>query len=413
MTPSVRTRQLNSWLAVHLPTLGYPALHGFLCARLTSPEAPNWHLPLAGLWQGELDERTNAALQSLIAELTEQADTGTLSLPSQCRLPAETPELAFAADQPLSQWSQGFACGFANWPPARNLNDPLTMQRFSLAAELCLFRDSEMARMLHQALPEPQPFAEFLRRSRHGMKSALNTLLVLEEVMDSADMQSASDEPASIQIDEAHLTLWQQWFEKARLSRQPAAQLPWFERIIADAEPLFDESLWQQHQGYAWGEPALRPLLAARAARADCLRQLGQYAAARGEYEALLSLCLDDPMGCRYPLSSLYALTAAWDELAALLTRFAEASSWLLFNRVLLAFVRDGEQAATALLPAALAANPHVRSALLGQRRLPKQEPEGYLPASRQEADSYALATRQAWLQQSALMWLRSNEHSR
>ena len=50
MNPSTRTRHLNQWIQTHSQqAMTYPALHGFLCARLVGPDAPDWQAPLAGL----------------------------------------------------------------------------------------------------------------------------------------------------------------------------------------------------------------------------------------------------------------------------------------------------------------------------------------------------------------------------
>ena len=57
--------------------MSYPALHGFLCARLAGPVAPDWQDPLAGLLPHDaaLDEKSAEALHHLIAELEDQLTT--------------------------------------------------------------------------------------------------------------------------------------------------------------------------------------------------------------------------------------------------------------------------------------------------------------------------------------------------
>lgn len=340
-------------------------------------------------------------MQQLIAELEAQADAGQLALPSLCRLASDAPEQVFMQAHPLGQWSYGFSQGFASWPRPKDLNDPLTRLRFGLAAELCLFRDERMARMLHQAAGSERSFLDFCKRQRQQMKPALNRLLTLDN-----DQIAPEDRPAQ---DNEQSRQWQQWFERAAECRDPLARLGWFERIIADAEPLFDEPFWQAHAGHGWGARQARPLLAARAGRADCLLRLGRFAEARESYLALLSLCAADEPGCRHPLSSLYARQGEWEALAALLVRFDEASCWLGYNRALMVFARDGEAAAAPHLTAAIAINPHVPACLLGQRKLPKQEPQHWRAGSRDEAALYALQSREAWLGHNALIWLRKN----
>lgn len=402
MNPSTRTRHLNQWIQTHSgQDMTYPALHGFLCARLVGPDAPDWQAPLAGLLEqdAELDEKSAEALHHLIAELEAQADVAQLALPSQCRLPTDSPEQVFAQSHPLGQWCYGFSQGFACWPKPKDLNDPTTQYRFSLAAELSLFRDKPMAQMLHLAAGSELPFMEFCKRQRQNMKTALNQLLQLDEYQAVPDAQAALDSKQAEQ--------WQQWFELADACRDPQARLRWFDKVIDDAEPLFDDTFWQQMAGHSWSAYEARPLLAARAGRADCLLRLGQLEQARQEYLALLDLCIADELGCRYTLSSLYALQGDWSALRALLVRFDEASSWLLYNRALMAFVCDGPEAAQPQLDAAIKANAHVPACLLGQRKLPKQEPQSWQAGSRDEAARYTLQSREAWLKHNALIWLR------
>ncbi len=78
MNPATRTRLLNQWTLHHSgQDMSYPALHGFLCARLAGPYAPDWQAPLRGLMNqdAELDEPCHAALQHLVAELEAQAQS--------------------------------------------------------------------------------------------------------------------------------------------------------------------------------------------------------------------------------------------------------------------------------------------------------------------------------------------------
>ena len=125
------------------------------------------------------------------------------------------------------------------------------------------------------------------------MKTALNLLL-------GQDHYEAEPEE-SPSLDNEQTRQWQQWFELAAESRDPLPRLGWFERIIADANLLFDEAFWQAHAGHGWQVPEARPLIAARAGRADCLLRLGQLGQARDEYLALLALCRADEPACRHP----------------------------------------------------------------------------------------------------------------
>jgi hypothetical protein len=102
--------------------------------------------------------------------------------------------------------------------------------------------------------------------------------------------------------------------------------------VIADANLLFDEAFWQQTPAMAGSAHEARPLIAARAGRADCLLRLGQLEQARDEYLALLALCRADEPACRHP-SPPSMPAREWDALQQLLVRFDEASCWLLYNK--------------------------------------------------------------------------------
>ncbi|MCV5520025.1 hypothetical protein OFN12_30725, partial [Escherichia coli] len=86
---------------------------------------------------------------------------------------------------------------------------------------------------------------------------ALNQLLNLDQY------QAAPSADVALNGEQAQQ--WQTWFELADSCRDHQARLGWFEKIIADATPLFDEAFWQQIAGHGWSAPELRPLLAARA----------------------------------------------------------------------------------------------------------------------------------------------------
>ncbi len=137
--------------------------------------------------------------------------------------------------------------GFATWPKPKDLNDPTTQYRFSLAAELSLFRDKQMAQMLYSAAASKLPFVEFCKRQRQNMKTALNQLLNLDQY------QAAPSADVALNGEQAQQ--WQTWFELADSCRDHQARLGWFEKIIADATPLFDEAFWQQIAGHGWSAP--------------------------------------------------------------------------------------------------------------------------------------------------------------
>ena len=134
--------------------------------------------------------------------------------------------------------------------------------------------------------------------------------------------------------------------------RDPLARLGWFERIIADANLLFDEAFWQAHAAMAGrsrgtpsdrGQGRSRPVPAATWAA---------WAGTRDEYLALLALCRADEPACRHP-SPPSMPGRGWDALQQLLVRFDEASCWLLYNKALMSFVCEGA-----------AARPHLAAAM-------------------------------------------------
>ena len=78
------------------------------------------------------------------------------------------------------------------------------------------------------------------------------------------------------------------------------------------------------------------------------------------------------------------------------------------FSRALLAFRREGDGTKSRkLLATALLANPHVRSYLLGRKRLPRLVPDYYSPGQESEAICYVMNGAKSWASvPGALQWL-------
>ena len=104
MNPATRTRHLNQWLQSHSQQdMSYPALHGFLCARLTGPTAHDWQGPLAWL----LPHLPNVLLipgTSMLAHLEENMGAADVVL-------VVWPAAAAPSAEVGSEWRQALAAG--------------------------------------------------------------------------------------------------------------------------------------------------------------------------------------------------------------------------------------------------------------------------------------------------------------
>jgi tetratricopeptide (TPR) repeat protein len=197
-------------------------------------------------------------------------------------------------------------------------------------------------------------------------------------------------------------------------SRKEALEL--YQKGVEAGQRTLGPERFEAGAGSFWGLIETRPFMRAKLGLADTLWTLGKRAEAVGHLEEMLRLNPNDNQGVRYTLAA-WLLNLDRDEaLARLLEQFPEEGSaaWA-YTRALLAFRRQGDSPeARALLAQARKQNRHVPGFLLGQKPLPRQQPDHYGLGDTNEAVIYAGTSLSAWRDTpGALSWLRGREKER
>jgi tetratricopeptide (TPR) repeat protein len=191
-----------------------------------------------------------------------------------------------------------------------------------------------------------------------------------------------------------------------------AEALALYETALAAAERTLGPEMFQEGVGHFWGILQTRPYMRARLGLANLLWVHGRREEAVGHLQDMLRLNPNDNQGVRYALAGhLLALNRDAD-LAALLDQYPhEGSAAWAYNRVLLAFRREGDTPQSRrLLDAARKANKHVIDYLTGRKYPPLEMPDHYSPGKESEAIIYVADSLAGWKAAGAIAWLRSQD---
>ena len=148
----------------------------------------------------------------------------------------------------------------------------------------------------------------------------------------------------------------------------------------------------------------------ARQSLAQGLWEAGRREEAAEHFQEMLRLNPGDNQGIRYLLATLLLDLDRDDDLRRLLAEYKnDAMAPWAYTKVLLAFRSEGEAAHTKkLLMQAVKVNKHVPDYLLGHKQPPRELPTYVSIGGEDEAVSYAVANRSAWLNTpGAVTWLR------
>jgi tetratricopeptide (TPR) repeat protein len=185
------------------------------------------------------------------------------------------------------------------------------------------------------------------------------------------------------------------------------------EQGVAAGERALGEEFFRENAGDFWGLLETRPYMRARQALAQLLWAEGERDAAVGHYQELLRLNPNDNQGIRDLVVPCLLELGREEAAASILAAYGrDESAWMSFSRALLAFRRGGDCAQSRkLLLTALRCNPHVRSYLLGRRRLPRFTPDYYSPGEESEAVCYVMNGARSWASvPGAIAWLAGFE---
>ena len=183
-----------------------------------------------------------------------------------------------------------------------------------------------------------------------------------------------------------------------------------YEQGVAAGERALGEQAFEEYAGHFWGFLETRPYMRARQGLAQCLWEAGQREEAAGHYQELLRLNPNDNQGVRYSLATLLLDLDRDQDLRRLVAEYEDdASAVWAYTKALLAF-RDGGESpqANKVLAQARKVNKHVPAYLLGHKPLPHDLPPYISMGGEDEAASYAVGNRRAWLNTpGAVSWLR------
>ena len=147
---------------------------------------------------------------------------------------------------------------------------------------------------------------------------------------------------------------------------------------VEDLVEQFGAKFLAEHMGDMWLELEARPTLRAMSELSFAYEAVGTpdaYDRAIAVAEEMLRWDGEDHIGARGLLIGWYLGRGRHDDARALLTRYEDDGLLsMMWGRVLLAFITEGEEAAARLLPEAAACNLHAVGYLSGATKIPKGE---------------------------------------
>ncbi|MCX5650071.1 MAG: hypothetical protein NTU45_01570 [Planctomycetota bacterium] len=145
---------------------------------------------------------------------------------------------------------------------------------------------------------------------------------------------------------------------------------------VEDLVEQFGAKFLGEHMGHMWHELEARPTVRAMSALAMAHGAVGtpeSHDRAIAVAEEMLRWDGEDRLGIRGPLIGWYLGRGRHDDARALLARFEDDGLLsMMWGRVLLAFITEGEEVAASLLPEVAVCNSHAIGYLSGVKKIPK-----------------------------------------
>lgn len=168
--------------------------------------------------------------------------------------------------------------------------------------------------------------------------------------------------------------------------------------IVAREEARLGKAFFKETKGHFWGFTETRPYMRTRFQLAEILYAMGDLAAAKKQYAALIVLNRNDNQGVRQIYGPLCLRTGDLKSYRALRNKFKKTTDpELLWCDALAALLAGDQEAAGRALVEARRVNGFVQAYLLGHRKVPKDLPPGYSWGSREQAICAALYLIPAW----------------
>ncbi len=195
----------------------------------------------------------------------------------------------------------------------------------------------------------------------------------------------------------------------AEESLSPEEAIEYLEQGVAAGARAIGDDGFTNYEGEFWGVLATRPYMRVRLALGMALTALGNVDEANEQYREMLRLNSNDNQGARYLLLVGLLSKENFDEAEALLATYDEPTADCMYTGALISFYRYGPtRKTTKRLEEAIEMNPFAPAYLLGDKRMPRSQPEYVALGEESEAVSYAAEFMPFWRRrEGALEWLR------
>ena len=182
-----------------------------------------------------------------------------------------------------------------------------------------------------------------------------------------------------------------------------------FEKAIKAGEKKLGKKFFKEENGYFWGMIETRPYMRAKAGLADCLYAKKEIDKAIEIYEEMLELNPNDNQGIRYLLSTLLLTKKDLTRYKSFIekTEDEDCAVWN-YNNALFHFKKSGRTTKSEkVLLKAFNSNGFVIDYMLGNKKMPNEQPQYIGRGDENEAVSYVNGAWPIWENtEEALDWL-------
>lgn len=172
-----------------------------------------------------------------------------------------------------------------------------------------------------------------------------------------------------------------------------------YQKAIKVGQKVLGKKAFIEDKGHFWGIFETRPFMRAKAGLADCFYSLGKVEKSIDIYNEMLELNPRDNQGIRFLLSTLHLELGNFKEFDDLNKLFEEdISAVSKFNRALCQFKKEGKnKKSDKLLLDAHKQNSYVIDYLLGNKEMPKKQPQYIGIGDENEAVAYVNGNWKVW----------------